>query len=76
MYGYLPQLPEKYLRLYIKPTEEESKERSQRRDGKRSRGNVMPKKVTLFPENITFKKGDWVNESIPSDKRGYDCILA
>lgn len=76
MYGYLPSLPDEYLRQYIKPTEEESKERSQRRDGKRCRGNVMPKKVVLCPNNITFKKADWVNEEIPSDKRGYDCILA
>lgn len=76
MYGYLPSLPDKHLRQYIKPTLEESKERSQRRDGKRSRGSVMPKKVVLFPNNITFKKADWVNEPIPSDKRGYDCILA
>lgn len=36
----------------------------------------MPKRVTLFPNNISFKKADWVNEELSTDKRGYDCILA
>lgn len=77
MYGFLPSLTsEKLLRIYVKPTEEESKERSQRRDGRVSRGNVMPKEVALFPHNLRFKKADWVNSEITSDKRGYHCILA
>lgn len=77
MFGFLPQLPtENLLTQYIRPTEEESTQRSRRRDGKFSRGNVMPKKVALFPNNLRFKKADWVKQEITSDKTGYGCILA
>lgn len=77
MFGYIPTAPsDKLLTQYIKPTEQESKERAQRSGGRKSRGSVMPRKVCLFPQNLRFKKADWVNTEITSDKRGYDCILA
>jgi hypothetical protein len=77
MFGYLPNLPsDKLLTQYVIPTEEERQERSRRSNGRKSMGHVMPKKVALFPHNIHFKKADWVNTQIKSDKTGYDCILA
>ena len=77
MFGYLPQVPhDKYLRQYVRPSEEQRLERSQRRDGKVSRGTVMPKEVHLFPSNLSFKKADWVNTDIGSDRRGYNVIFA
>lgn len=77
MFGYLPQVPhDKYLRQYVRPSEEQRLERSQRRDGKVSRGTVMPKEVHLFPSNLSFKKADWVNSEIGSDRRGYNVIFA
>lgn len=77
MFGFLPPLAsDKLLKQYVKPTEDETKERSKRRNGKVSRGSVMPREVCLFPYNLRFKKADWVNVPIQSDKRGYDCILA
>ena len=29
-----------------------------------------------FPHNISFRRADWVNESIPEDEAGYDVIVA
>lgn len=76
MFGFLPSASDKLLRQYVLPTEAESRERVQRRDGKRSRGSVPPKRVALFPHNLRFKQANWVNDEIDADKRGYDCILA
>lgn len=77
MFGCLPQLSSSsYLHQYVKPDEEESRSRAQRRNGKVSRGAVMPVAVRLFASNIAFKKADWVNDEIESDRRGYHCILA
>lgn len=76
MFGFLPPASDKLLRQYVLPTEEEAKQRTQRRDGKRSRGSAPPRRVALFPHNLRFKQADWVNKEIDADKRGYDCILA
>jgi hypothetical protein len=76
MFGFLPGASDKLLRQYVLATDEEAKQRTQRKDGKRSRGSVPPKRVCLFPHNLQFKHADWVNKEITADKRGYDCILA
>ena len=44
--------------------------------GREGRGQVMPRELRAFPDNIRFSHADWVVEEISDDRRGYDLILA
>jgi 7SK snRNA methylphosphate capping enzyme len=70
MFGYLS-APKDALTTFVEVPEVETVGITRR--GKRK---VMPVEIRRFPENLRFKRGDWVNEEIEYDKRGYDVIMA
>lgn len=70
MFGYLP-APKEALTTFVEVPEIETV--GVIRKGKRK---VMPVEVRRFPENLRFKRADWVNEEIEYDQRGYEVILA
>ncbi|KAI0265813.1 Bicoid-interacting protein 3-domain-containing protein [Gloeopeniophorella convolvens] len=37
---------------------------------------AVPEEQEVFPHNVSFRRADWVNETIPEDDGGYDVILA
>ncbi|KAJ7512476.1 Bicoid-interacting protein 3-domain-containing protein [Mycena galericulata] len=37
---------------------------------------IPPTAPDTFPHNVSFRTGDWVNDSIPEDMGGYDVVLA
>ncbi|KAL8292428.1 hypothetical protein RQP46_001040 [Phenoliferia psychrophenolica] len=69
--GYLPQPPRDVLTTYEAQPEVETTGIT-----KRGRRKVMPVEILAFPDNVSFRTADWPNVSIPSDRKGYNVILA
>lgn len=71
MHGSLPYPPIEHLTKYIEQPEVET-------TGVLKRGirKVMPERRYVFPQNVEFVAGDWVTTDIPSDRRGYNTIIA
>ncbi|GAA6023147.1 hypothetical protein JCM10207_005742 [Rhodosporidiobolus poonsookiae] len=69
-FGYLPH-PYSLLTRYVEQAEVETQGVIRR--GKRK---VMPEEERAFPENVSMRCADWVEEEIKEDREGYDVIVA
>lgn len=69
--GFIPQPPYNMLTTFEAQPEIETTGVAKR--GKRK---VMPLEVLSFPDSVRFRTADWPTDSIPSDKKGYNIILA
>ncbi|KAM0752144.1 Bin3-domain-containing protein [Meredithblackwellia eburnea MCA 4105] len=71
MFGSLPAPPRDVLTTYLENEEVETVGTIQR--GKR---RVMPTEILAFPDNLRFHVANWPQESIHTDRKGYNMILA